>query len=88
MRPGVRVRGHHATILQADGGMVANCSCGYLSPTFTGRGEPCLLLMLHLQSAVRRGTQLTDDGDGLAGVREPRRPRPSHDHGTATRDTA
>ena len=88
-RPGAQVRGHHAVVHRTDSELlIASCSCGYRSPSFAGEAEACLVLMLHLQSAVRGGAQVLDDGDGLAGVREPRRPLPPHDHGTATRDTA
>jgi hypothetical protein len=87
-RPGARVRGHRAIVRRDEAGWVASCSCGYLSLPFSVDTQPCLLLTLHLQSEVRGGAQVTGDDDGLAGVREPRRPLPPHGHGTATRDSA
>jgi hypothetical protein len=75
-------------VRRGDTGLTAQCSCGYASLAFSGQNEPCLLLALHLQAAVRGGAAVTDDGDGLAGVREPRRPLPPHDHGSAAHDVA
>ena len=77
--PGARVDGHRGAV-RADGLTArASCTCGQAfvdQPTVAGA---CLLLVQHLQTAVRGGALVVPGGDddGPAGVREPRRPVPS-----------
>ncbi|MCU1589155.1 MAG: hypothetical protein JWP11_411 [Frankiales bacterium] len=86
--PGAWVLGHSASVLGREPGFHAACPCGYTSMTFARIDPACLSLTLHLQSAVRAGAPVMGEGDGLAGVREPRRPLPPHDHLSAARDIA
>jgi len=86
--PGAWVLGHRAySTVHADGYQV-QCTCGYVSFTFRAHEQACLSLALHLQSEVRSGAPVIRGDDGLAGVREPRRPLPPYGHGTAELDIA
>lgn len=77
-RPGARVEGHATLVRESADGSVAACSCGYVAGSALTPGAACLLAVQHLQGAVRDGARVVDDDDGLAGVREPRRPLPPH----------
>jgi len=47
------------------------------------------MLVMHLESAVKKGAPVVPgDADGLAGVREPRRPLPPDHELSAARDIA
>jgi hypothetical protein len=74
-QPGARVMGHRAVVRNATSTALPICECGYPfipQPTLEGG---CLAVSQHLVAAVRDGAVVVTDDDGLAGVREPRRPR-------------
>ena len=78
--PGARVQGHAARLEPSEGRLRVACGCGYRSFGFATQASACLLLVVHLQAAVRGGARVAPgDDDGLAGVREPRRPVPPYD---------
>lgn len=72
--PGAWVLGHRAQVTRSDAGTAAVCSCGYVSLQTASLDNSCLSLVDHLQGAVRAGARVMRGDDGLAGVREPRRP--------------
>ena len=86
--PGAWVVGHRAAVSRNEHGFLARCSCGYASLTIPHVDPACLSLTSHLQAAVRAGAPVVGDDDGLAGVREPRRPLPPYSHETAELDSA
>ncbi len=73
-QPGARVRGHRALVRNEPSAAWPSCECGYpFVPQPTVEGG-CLAVVQHLLAAVRDGAKVVTDDDGLAGVREPRRP--------------
>jgi len=79
--PGAQVVGHHAVVRPAGDGSQATCTCSYQSTPSSVAGA-CLALTRHLSAAVKSGARVVTDRDGLAGVREPRRPLQPHDSGS------
>jgi hypothetical protein len=79
------VLGHRAAVRYDKDGSRVLCSCGYKSVTPLALDAACLSLVMHLQSVVHRGATVIDGDDGLAGVREPRRPYPPHGSGSMER---
>jgi hypothetical protein len=89
--PGASVQGHRAVVRVLGGGAEMSCTCGSTSPVQPSAYGACLALVLHLEAAVRGGATVVgpeDDGDGRAGVREPRRPVPSGGSGSVAVDEA
>jgi len=87
--PGAKVVGHHASVRAADAGLRVECSCGHVTPVSSEESNVCLMLVMHLESAVRKGAPVVPgDDDGLAGLREPRRPLPPDHELSAARDIA
>ena len=88
--PGARVEGHRS-VVRGDGHTTeVVCSCGQPFGPQASVPSACLVLVRHLQTAVRQGAQVLpgDDDGGLAGVREPRRPVPSSGSGSVELDIA
>lgn len=74
-QPGARVRGQRARVGNEPSAARPRCECGYpFVPLPTMEGG-CLAVVQHLLAAVRDGAEVVPDDDGLAGVREPRRPK-------------
>lgn len=72
--PGARVEGHQGLVRRSGATARVACACGYpFTPQATVQGA-CLALAQHLQGAVRDGARVIPGDEGLAGVREPRRP--------------
>ena len=87
--PGASVDGHRGAVDRRGLSAQASCTCGEFSSVQPSVQGACLLLVMHLQAAVRDGARVTyDDDDGLAGVREPRGPVPSRGGGSAELDIA
>jgi len=80
--------GHRAYSTEQPGGYRVECTCDYVSFTFRAHEQACLSPTMHLQSEVRAGAPVIRGDDGLAGVREPRRPLPPYSHGSAELDIA
>ena len=89
--PGARVEGHRAEVHVRGPRWRTSCTCG-LRVDVSDVGSACLVLVQHLQAAVRDGARVVGSGhgddDGSSGVREPRRPRPSPGTGTVELDSA
>jgi hypothetical protein len=87
-RPGGRVLGHRAVVRGQAGSPRVLCECGYASAELPSVWLACEGLVVHLQEEVRAGALVVfgDGRDGTAGVREPRRPRPSSGSGAAALD--
>lgn len=86
---GAHVLGHGAKVVTPEAGSHrVECACGYTSLVIHDDTGACLLLTLHLQAAVRAGARVVGGDDGLAGVREPRRPLPPDDELTVERGIA
>lgn len=78
-RRGARVAGHTTVARVSPDGTSLACSCGYASALALSHPGACLLLVQHLEDAVRRGAAVIEgDGGDPAGVREPRNPRVPH----------
>jgi len=87
--PGAKVVGHRASVRAADTGLRVECSCGHITPVSQEESNACLMLVMHLEAAVRKGAPVVrGDDDGLAGVCEPRRPLPPNHELSAARDIA
>lgn len=90
--PGAQVAGHRATVSWRDLDSTVACSCGYAVQAQPSVQGACLSLVQHLEAAVRDGAEVVrggeGGGDGLAGVREPRRPLPSAGSGGVELDRA
>ncbi len=88
--PGAWVEGHRGAVRGRGLVSQVSCSCGHRFAAQPSVQGACLVLVQHLQSVVRDGARVArgGDDDGLAGVREPRRPMPSLGSGTAELDIA
>ena len=88
--PGASVEGHRGAVRVRGRDAETRCSCGRPFPDQPTVQAACLVLVLHLQAAVRDGAGVTgpDDDDGAAGVREPRGPVPSRGSGGVAYDGA
>ena len=88
--PGGRVVGHRAVVRATYGEADARvlCTCGFARRALPSVDLACLVLVEHLQAEVRAGAlvEFGDDGDGQAGVREPRRPGPPSGSGAVALD--
>lgn len=90
--PGASVQGHGGGVRTRGPQAQASCDCGAALSAQPSVPAACLTLLLHLQAAVRDGALVVgrgggeDDGGGLAGVREPRRPVPSPGSGSVRLD--
>lgn len=69
------MQGHRADLVCQDDRYRVRCQCGLLSLDHA-LPDACLLLVGHLDQTVRRGAPVLPGDDGLAGVREARRPLP------------
>ena len=68
------MEGHQGSVRGTGDAAQASCTCGYpFTPQASVQGA-CLALAHHLQAAVRDGARVIPGDEGLAGVREPRRP--------------
>ena len=86
-RPGGRVVGHRTVVRGDAAAPQVVCDCGYASSVMSSVWMACEMLVAHLQEEVRAGAPVVfDGGDGQAGVREPRRPRPSSGSGSVALD--
>jgi hypothetical protein len=87
--PGAWVDGHRGAVRGRGLLSPVSCSCGHPFAAQPSVQGACLVLVHHLQSVVRDGARVVrGDDDGLAGVREPRRPVPSLGSGTVELDIA
>lgn len=81
--PGAQVEGHRGRVRAGGSAVQASCSCGHRFTESSSVQGACLALVQHLQKVVRDGAVVRGGGDdGLAGVREPRRPVPPHGGGS------
>jgi hypothetical protein len=82
--PGARVDGHRGAVHGRDRGPQVSCSCGQPFVAQSSVQGACLALVQHLEAVVRNGAEVVrgGDDDGLAGVREPRRPSPAAGSGS------
>ncbi len=90
-QPGAWVEGHRGAVRWHSLVSQVSCSCGHRLAAQPSVQGACLVLVQHLQSAVRDGARVVRDGDddgGQAGVREPRRPMPPLGSGTVELDIA
>ncbi len=74
-QPGTRVQGHRAVLVSQDDRYRVRCECALFSLDHA-LPDACLLLVAHLEQMVRDGAPVLPGDDGLAGVRETRRPLP------------
>jgi len=86
--PGAWVEGHRGAVRGHGVLSQVSCSCGRRFAAQSSVQDACLVLVQHLQWVVRDGARVVRGGDedGLAGVREPRRPLPSPGSGTVELD--